>query len=473
MGLVGACATLALIGSALVGVAAAASARTVSDARCASPAVTGPTRIGHLGGLVRPTTTHAARCSAGKVRGFELPYQGTPPLLFHHGQVMSTRATNDQVVVTPIFWAPSGFSFTASYENTITQYLHDLAAASGKLTNVFASLYQYHGTNGGINYRMQVAAPIVDTTAFPTSGCTVASNDTTNIYADNSGYTNCLDDDQINGEASNVVSAHGLTSDLGHMYIVFLPKHVESCFAAGATNTAANACTINNNPSAAFCAYHSIVPTSHLVYANMPFPIYLSANSAGFSCTNENLGSAGVVQSPNGDTDADVEISPLSHEMSEAITDPDVSTGWYDSTGNENGDDCAYIYGTLHGTSGTFFNQTINGHHYLTQEEFSNKDFVVNTSGCIPGIKAVKPSVSSLSPKKGSRHGGNHVTITGKGFPGASKVRFGTKSAHFTVLDATHIDAKVPAGTGKVDVTVSTSAGTSAKKTADRYTYIK
>ena len=30
----------------------------------------------------------------------------------------------------------------------------------------------------------------------------------------------------------------------------------------------------------------------------------------------------------------------------EAITDPDTETGWYDSSGFENGDECAYVYGT-------------------------------------------------------------------------------------------------------------------------------
>jgi hypothetical protein len=380
--------------------------------------------------------------------------------------MMSTRATNDEVVVTPIYWEPTGNAFNASYKATITQYLTDLAHDSGKLTNVFSSLYQYSGSNGGINYKMQLGTPISDTNALPADGCTLESSDGSNVYADSSGYSHCLDDAQVNAETNAVVSGHGLPSGLGHLYVIFLPKHVESCFNPGATNTSANACTLNHQPSAAYCAYHSMT-SGGTVYANMPFPAYESGT--GFSCTKETLG--GGIQSPNGDTDADVEISPLSHEMAEAITDPDVNTGWYDASGNENGDDCAYIYGTLSGTAGALYNQIVNGHHYLTQEEFSNKDFVANTSGCIQRAKAVKPKVLTLSPNHGPAGGGNHVTLTGTGFQGASSVHFGAKSATFTVLDASHIDAKAPSGAGFVHVTVSTSTGTSTTVATDHYKY--
>jgi hypothetical protein len=464
--LAAACATVALTASALAVVSSSSfAAPGAAGASGCSSAVSGPSRVGGIGGLVHPWGSGSA-CVSGAVSGFEPPYMGSPPLIFHGGPMMSTRATNDQLVVTPIYWEPSGSAFSASYKATITQYLTDLAHDSNKLTNVFSSLYQYAGSNGAINYKMSLGTPISDTDALPADGCVLASSDGTHIYADSSGYTHCLDDAQVKAETNAVVAGHSLPSDLGHLYVIFLPKHVESCFHPGATTTSANFCTLNHQPSSAFCAYHSMSATG-MVYANMPFPAYQSGT--GFSCTNESLG--GGIQSPNGNTDADVEISPLSHEMAEAITDADVSTGWYDVQRNENGDDCAYIYGALSGTAGTFFNQVVNGHHYLTQEEFSNKDFVAGTSGCIQRAQAVRPKVINLSPDHGPASGGNHITLIGTGFPGASSVHFGAKSATFTVLDASHIDAKVPAGSGSVHVTVSTSAGTSTKLATDRYTY--
>jgi hypothetical protein len=455
--LAAACVTLGLVASTSVGNPASA---TPASAGCSSPTAGGASRIGHFGGIVRPLGS--TTCPSGAAPAAEAPYGGSPPLLDHGGPVMGTQSTGDQVVVTPIFWAPSGYSFTTSYKNTITGYLDDLAADSGKLNNVFASMFQYSGSNGGINYKMSVGTAIDDATAFPAAGCTTNAG---SVYSDATGYTTCIDDDQVIAETGSVVSSHSLPSDLGHLYVMFLPKHVESCFYPG--NPANQACSINPTPSGAFCAYHSAAGSGlNLVYANMPFPVYSSAT--GYTCTKESLG--GGIQSPNGDVDADVEISPLSHEMAEAITDPRLNA-WYDAAGNENGDDCAYLYGGLSGSAGTFYNQTINGHHYLTQEEFSNKDFVATVSGCVQGISAVTPVVTLLSSTNGPAAGGGHLTITGTGFPGASAVHFGATSAAYAVLDATHIDATIPAGSGVVDVTVSTSAGTSLTTALDHYTY--
>jgi hypothetical protein len=459
------CAVVALAGSTLIGNSATAS--VPSAAGCSSPHVSGPARVGRIGGIVHPQRTSSG-CADPLQAGLEAPYNAgaTPPLIWHGGPMMSTQATGDQVVVTPIFWEPSGFAFTSAYKSLITAYLDDLAADSGKLSNVFATMFQYSGSNGAINYKMAVGTPIDDTSALPANGCTLDAADTTLVYADGTGYSKCIDDAQVVAETNNVVSARSLPSDLGHLYVMFLPKHVESCFNSGSTTTSANACTLNHQPSAAYCAYHSEAGAS-LVYANMPFPAYQSGT--GFSCTAEGLG--GGIQQPNGDKDADVEISPLSHEMAEAITDPDVTTGWYDAGGFENGDDCAYIYGTLSGAAGVHYNQTVNGHHYLTQEEFSNQDFVATISGCLQGISAVTPVVTLLSSTSGPAAGGGHLTITGTGFPGASAVHFGATSTTYSVLDATHIQANIPAGTSVVDVTVSTTAGTSTTTALDHYTY--
>jgi hypothetical protein len=167
-----------------------------------------------------------------------------------------------------------------------------------------------------------------------------------------------------------------------HIFVLYLPKHVESCFLPGQTTAVDGGqfCTINHQPTAAFCAYHSEDPAS-AVYANMPFPIY--ASPVGFTCGTD--ARFPVNESPNGNVDADVEISPSSHEMNEAITDPDTETGWYDSTGNENGDDCAYIFGRTRGAPGAFFNQVINGGKFIIQEEFSNNLFASSggTAGCL------------------------------------------------------------------------------------------
>jgi hypothetical protein len=85
---------------------------------------------------------------------------------------------------------------------------------------------------------------------------------------------------------------------------------------------------------------------------------------------------------------------------------------------------------------------------------------------------AVAPTVTGLSPTSGSTAGGTLVTITGTGFTGATAVDFGTTPAtNVKVVNDSAITADSPAGTGTVDVTVTTPAGTSATSSADRYTY--
>ena len=49
---------------------------------------------------------------------------------------------------------------------------------------------------------------------------------------------------------------------------------------------------------------------------------------------------------PNGDFGVDSMISVLAHELAETGSDPLINA-WYDASGNENGDKCAWNFGTL------------------------------------------------------------------------------------------------------------------------------
>jgi hypothetical protein len=373
-------ATLAAAGGTAL---AAMHSSSQAAAACVSKAKT-PVRSGHISGVLAGAAANAA-CQAANPGNFAgNTAMGSPPLIWHGGAVMGTAQTGP-LVITPIFWTPPGHPMAADYQSLITQYVNDVAAASGSTSNVFSILPEYFGSDGSIRYDVQAGTPIVDTRPLPANGCKLNSRDTKAIYADGSGYDACIDDAQVQTETSSVVAAQKLPINLSHIYVMFLPKHVEACFNPGPTTNAKNACTINYQPSAAFCAYHSQAP-NQLEYANMPFPIYLSP--VGFTCgSNAQIAFPGVIETPNNNPDADTEISPTSHEINELITNPDnngvTASGWFDVAGFENGDECAFTYGTPQGDPGHFFNQVINGHHYLTQEEFSNASFFASGGGCL------------------------------------------------------------------------------------------
>ena len=373
--------TVGLLGILLSGGGGASARAALSSTQTSNSCskVGMPVRGSHFSGVIGAVPVDA-RCVNTDERA-----KGDPPLFWHNGPVMGTN-TIGPVVVTPIFWHPSGHPMDAGYENLITKYLGDVAHDSGSHTNVFSTLTEYFGTNGSINYQLRLGTPIDDTNPLPADGCTLAHKDRTGIYADGSGYDACLDDAQVSAETARVVQAGTLPVNMSHMYVLFVPKHVETCFLPGSTGSVKQgfqACTINHEKTAAYCAYHFIA--GQMVYANLSYPIYHSPlQTVLYTCGSDSRSSFGVVETPNGHADADTEVSPTSHEIMEAITDPDTETGWFDAIGYENGDECAYVYGATQGSAGQLYNQVINGDRYLTQEEFSNNDFLNTGLGCLP-----------------------------------------------------------------------------------------
>ena len=273
------------------------------------------------------------------------------------------NGTPGQVTITPFYWAPAGFTFAASYKAIINGYLANVAADSQKSTNVFSVATQYYqqATPAGspiqhIQYRVTAGSEVDDTAAFPAqggaSGCTAAT-----------GFSACVTDGSLQSELQARLLAVSAPIDDAHVYLVFFPAGVETCTSAG--NSSCSATT--------YCAYHGAAPVgaSFLLYANEPYPDLVG-------CADPVL----HAQAPNGDSYADAQVSLVSHEASEAITDS--FNAWFDSAGYENGDECAYVYGTPLGSTGvttvppgngTAYNQSVGTGRYWTQDEFSNQDF--------------------------------------------------------------------------------------------------
>lgn len=422
-----------LVGSATVSLGNAAGAQSKEPGKAGACYTPRPSRQGRFLGIIGPDSPAAERgslcpdgadpqspVSKSAARG----YNGDPPMSDHGGPVMNTAGDPGVVTVTPIYWDPAA-SMSSGYKAVTNQFINDVAADSGALANVYSVELQY-----GVHYSVTAGSPITDVDPFPSNGCTPDSGP---VYSDDSGYSSCLTDAQLQSEIQNVVSANSLPSDLGHLYLLFLPKGVESCFTS-ADGAHRGSCTVNPDYNAtSFCGYHSNLGGS-LIYADEPFPIYDSP--LGYTCSSQ-YGPGN--ESPNGELDADVEMYPESHETMESVTDP-LGTAWYDRADNEIADDCAFIYGSpIGGSPGAEYNQTINGDHYFIQEEFSNQNYLASKkTACVQRIDL--PSALSVKvPAIG--HAGIPVKLKVKKPLGVTAFswNFGDLSAPGTTASVSHI----------------------------------
>jgi IPT/TIG domain len=355
-----------------------------------------PTIPSHVGGVV-PTI--------GK------QVSGSGNLINHGGPTMTTNTTY------AIYWAPSGYSFGPGYTSTINQFFGDVSHDSGLSSNVYAVTTQY----SGIQYSSTFGASVVDTHAFPSSGCSLYAGD----------ISECLTDSQVIAEVDRVITAQGWMRSGSNMFFVFTPIGVGSCFDDG------SACAYTG-----YCAYHGHT-ASGAIYANQPYAKHSGCDQG---------------QYPNGN-DADPTINVVSHEHIEAITDPQLNA-WYDAAGYEIGDKCAWDFGTLSGTKGAKYNQTINTHHYFMQREYSN-----DGSACVQtygGSGGGAPQITNFSPTSG-RHG-KTVKINGTNFTGTTAIALvrggSTYPASYTVVSNTRIKATVPnAGVGNANWKVTNPSG--------------
>lgn len=264
------------------------------------------------------------------------PVIGGGDLTFHGGSVLHANRTH------VIYWEPQGHSSPAGYKEEVDGFLGNVASASGSRANVYSIASQYTDADGNIAYRSAFAGSVTDTTAFPASGCS------------SSGSAVCLTDEQVISELSRVIAARDLPTGPEDVYVVLTPPGVGGCM----TSQPGSACT-----DTAYCGYHSAYSDGirDVLYANI---VYGAINGC----------SSG--QSPNGNP-ADDTINLLSHEHHETITDP-YGYAWYDASYQEDGDKCAFDFGTsLGNTSSGAYNQEIGSGKYYLQREWSNR-----TSAC-------------------------------------------------------------------------------------------
>jgi hypothetical protein len=349
-----------------------------------------------------------------------------------------------------IFWTPPGESIASSSQALMARLFADVAADSGKSSNVFGVLRQYYDRTGFADYR-QTFDParqvIVDTEPYPPrqpAQCPRVS----------ATYPTCISDRQIQSQVQRLITAEHLPtagsfkaasgggsgpsrlSADAPIYFVILPADVEFCvgiFLPGCTDKD-------------MAGYHEAFGDARgqaVLYA--PLAMNPGASPVPGVPAPCQLGGTSVLQKPNGDQ-ADCVITTLAHEDSETITDPipgTPHTGWAQNPlhGGEVGDECN-LHGpfdpvkgfnpnafspTLGGSeaAGTLFTQSINGHPYYIQSMWSNGD-----SNC-----EMRPSLGRIAPRFAVSRGRHAATTSLTLNPAASTSQNALSSATWNFGD--------------------------------------
>jgi hypothetical protein len=393
----------------LIGAIAGVSLGAFASAATAQP--TFHPRVGGALGLVPPVNSQGFSVAQDVATGT------LTPVTYHGGTVMAGGVT-----VHTIFWAPSGFAFQGSpgtgiptYEGMIQQFFTDVAHDSGSTSNSFSVQPQYaegtsagHITAGDYSVAYNPATDSVnDTDAYPAAADQCASP--------NNATGACITDAQIQAEVDNVVQGTtGTPRGLQNIWYVFLPPNVDECITPGVCGTNA------------FGGYHSLSNLGNgvTVYAITPDPTIEATVHDGAD--------------PEGYPDAEAAVDVAAHETNEAMSDP-TGVGYMDPNGFEVADKCEFgpQIGQPLGFAGPDaapYNQLINGHKYLLQEEWSNADngCVLRTTQTASPLPLPQVNLRQFSPvvsgNIGSNTSGVGVTV--------SLLRAGADGAPVTVAQA-------------------------------------
>jgi hypothetical protein len=246
-----------------------------------------------------PSTTQASSASIHKealpVRGRAQVRPAARTLLItnHGGPVMTASTGTNAYVIWYGAWAAGG-------KTILTDFLSSIGGSP------------YFGIN---------------TTYTDTAGARVANKVTLAGQTTDPGTATTLSDAGILTIVSNAITSGRLPKDTNGVYFVLT--------AAGVTES--------SGFLTKYCGWHSngSVSGSDIKYSFVGDP----TGSSLASCAQQ------TTASPNGNPGVDGMTSVIAHELEESVTDPDLNA-WYDSRGNENGDKCAWTFGTTYAAAG-------------------------------------------------------------------------------------------------------------------------
>jgi hypothetical protein len=234
----------------------------------------------------------------------------TPDITFHGGPVMGTPTV---YVIWYGNWNQSNGSDTASGQQIVRDFLAGLSGSPYYVTNA-----SYQGVSGKFTVGQE--------------------------YTDSYSQGKRLSDSRVRAVVTNAINGLHLPNNPIGIYFVLTSSDVSE----------------SSGFCSRYCGWHTdgTISGSDIKYAFV---------GNAYRCLS---GCAAQTVGPNGNAGVDGMISVIAHELEETNTDPDLNA-WYDSSGNEDADKCAWTFGShqSQASNGAYYNMTLNGRNFLVQRE--------------------------------------------------------------------------------------------------------
>ena len=266
----------------------------------------------------------------------------------------------------------------------------------------------------------------INTGYFDDTGTSV-SNSVSFAGSTNDNYSqgHSLSDNSIWLAVTNALSHGSLPIDSNGVYFVLTSGDVQV-----------------SGFGSAFCGWHS-----QQTYNNTKIQYAFVGNPD----PSQMNGCAQQTVSPNANPGADAMANIVAHELEESVTDPG-QDAWYDSSGNEVGDKCAWTFGATYPAAGNSkANMSLGGKDYLIQQNWVNAGggYCALSASYGPDF-ALAPTVGSQTVGQGGVTGSYDISVIDvKGF--SSSITFSVSG-----LPSGATASAIPASSTDANFTVST-----------------
>ncbi|GLH70302.1 hypothetical protein GETHPA_18350 [Geothrix rubra] len=235
----------------------------------------------------------------------------TAPLKYHGGPVFSTPTA---YIIWYGNWAQGNGTDTASGQQIVTDFFNAVGGSPYFQINT-----TYVGSSNSISGNVTYGG--ATTVAYP--------------------YGASLTDANIQSIVTDAINSKALPSDTNGIYFVLTSSDVAE----------------SSGFCSQYCGWHTHGTINGL---DIRYAFIGNAARCLTSCAAQSTG-------PNGNAGVDGMVSVLAHELEEATTDADGSA-WYNRRGYENGDLCAWTFGTTYQVSnGAYANMKLGTRDFLIQ----------------------------------------------------------------------------------------------------------